>query len=119
MGIKPIISRTRDGRRSGEIAHAGNSCLSLSSSNLQVTAYNTRPKGRKLKCWRGDHTYLCAAGVKWTREGLLHQVGWTSSFARPTFSLSTRSWMGDSNSSSPTHWLDSPSFSCLTQSSPQ
>ncbi|CAA7040195.1 unnamed protein product [Microthlaspi erraticum] len=42
------------------------------------------------------------AGVQLTREGLLHQVGWTSSFARPTSSLSTRSWMGDSNSSSPT-----------------
>ncbi|CAA7043379.1 unnamed protein product [Microthlaspi erraticum] len=44
--------------------------------------------------------------VWWTREGLLQQVGWTSSFARPTSSLSTRSWMGGSNSSSHIHWLD-------------
>ncbi|CAA7043565.1 unnamed protein product [Microthlaspi erraticum] len=87
--------------------------------SLQVTAYNTRhQRGRKLKCWRGHHTYLCAAGVNWTREGLLHQVGWTSSFARPTSSLSTRSWMGDSNSSS--HPLAGPpSFSCPTLSSPR
>ncbi|CAA7047756.1 unnamed protein product [Microthlaspi erraticum] len=33
MGIKPIISRTRDGKKiRGDRAHAGNSCLSLSSS---------------------------------------------------------------------------------------
>ncbi|CAA7014898.1 unnamed protein product [Microthlaspi erraticum] len=32
MGIKPIISRTRDGKKiRGDRAHAGNSCLSLSS----------------------------------------------------------------------------------------
>ncbi|CAA7044046.1 unnamed protein product [Microthlaspi erraticum] len=61
MGIKPIISRTRMGRRSEEIGHTqGISCLSLSSSLLQVTAYNTTPKGRKLSVG-GINTNLCAA----------------------------------------------------------
>ncbi|CAA7047673.1 unnamed protein product [Microthlaspi erraticum] len=95
-------SHAQDGKKiRGDRAHAGNSCLSLSSSNLQVTAYNTRHQEEESLVLEGHHTYLCAAGVNWTREGLLHQVGWTSSFARPTSSLSTRSWMGDSNSSSP------------------
>ncbi|CAA7053222.1 unnamed protein product [Microthlaspi erraticum] len=65
------------------------------------TAYNTRHQREGSLVLEGHHTYLCAAGVHWTREGLLQQVGWTSSFARPTSSLSTRSWMGGSNSSSP------------------
>ncbi|CAA7020857.1 unnamed protein product [Microthlaspi erraticum] len=38
---------------------------------------------------------LCAAGVNPTDREPLNQVGWTSSFARPTSSLSTRSWMGE------------------------
>ncbi|CAA7059166.1 unnamed protein product [Microthlaspi erraticum] len=67
----------------------------------KVTAYNTRhQRGRKLSVGGVITPSLCSRS-KWTREGLLHQVGWTSSFARPTSSLSTRSWMGDSNSSSP------------------
>ncbi|CAA7059688.1 unnamed protein product [Microthlaspi erraticum] len=78
MGIKPIISRTRDGKKiRGDRAHAG----------------NLMPLLEQLQAYKQE--------FKWTREGLLHQVGWTSSFARPTFSLSTRSWMGGSNSSSP------------------
>ncbi|CAA7030199.1 unnamed protein product [Microthlaspi erraticum] len=73
----------------------------------KVTAYNTRhQRGRKLSVGGVITPSLCSWSPKWTREGLLHQVGWTSSFARPTSSLSTRSWMGDSNSSSHIHWLD-------------
>ncbi|CAA7061984.1 unnamed protein product [Microthlaspi erraticum] len=50
MGIKPYHLTHKDGKKiRGDRAHAGNSCLSLSSSNLQVTAYNTRhQRGRKL-----------------------------------------------------------------------
>ncbi|CAA7016414.1 unnamed protein product [Microthlaspi erraticum] len=78
MGIKPYHLTHKDGKKiRGDRAHAGNLMPLLE----QLQAY-------KLE-------------FKWTREGLLHQVGWTSSFARPTSSLSTRSWMGDSNSSSP------------------
>ncbi|CAA7036955.1 unnamed protein product [Microthlaspi erraticum] len=40
-------------------------------------------------------------------------------FCKTNLSLSTRSWMGGSNSSSHIHWLDPPSFSCPTLSSPQ
>ncbi|CAA7037021.1 unnamed protein product [Microthlaspi erraticum] len=66
MGIKPIISRTRMGRRSEEIGHTqGISCLSLSSSTYKVTAYNTRhQRGRKLSVGGVITPILCAAGVQ-------------------------------------------------------
>ncbi|CAA7029310.1 unnamed protein product [Microthlaspi erraticum] len=77
----------------------------------KITAYNTRhQRGRKLSVGGLITPILCAAGVNPTDRELLNQVGWTSSFARPTSSLSTRSWMGGSNSSSHIHWLDPPSF---------
>ncbi|CAA7031592.1 unnamed protein product [Microthlaspi erraticum] len=46
MGIKPIISRTRMGRRSEEIGHAGNSCLSLTalSYKTQLTTLGIKRK---------------------------------------------------------------------------
>ncbi|CAA7051696.1 unnamed protein product [Microthlaspi erraticum] len=70
MGIKPIISRTRMGRRSEEIGHTqGISCLSLSSSKPTSHTYNTRhQRGRKLSVGGVITPILCAAGVKWTRE---------------------------------------------------
>ncbi|CAA7050021.1 unnamed protein product [Microthlaspi erraticum] len=66
-------------------------------------------EGRRLSVGGLITPILCAAGVNPTDREPLNQVGWTSSFARPTFSLSTRSWMGGSNSSSHIHWLDPPS----------
>ncbi|CAA7044993.1 unnamed protein product [Microthlaspi erraticum] len=93
--------------------HTGNLMPSLSSSTYKITAYNTlSTRGRKLSVGGLITPILCAAGVNPTDREPLNQVGWTSSFARPTFSLSTRSWMGGSNSSSHIHWLDPPSFSC-------
>ncbi|CAA7015022.1 unnamed protein product [Microthlaspi erraticum] len=71
----------------------------------KITAYNTRPKRKKLSVGGLITPILCAAGVNPTDREPLNQVGWTSSFARPTSSLSTRSWMGGSNSSSHIHWL--------------
>ncbi|CAA7037055.1 unnamed protein product [Microthlaspi erraticum] len=105
MGIKPYHLTHKDGKKiRGDRAHTGNLMPLLEQLQAyKVTAYNTRhQRGRKLSVGGVITPILCAAGVNWTREGLLHQVGWTSSFARPTSSLSTRSWMGDSNSSSPT-----------------
>ncbi|CAA7034133.1 unnamed protein product [Microthlaspi erraticum] len=40
-------------------------------------------------------------------------------FCKTNLSLSTRSWMGDSNSSSPPHGWTPPSFFCPTLSSPR
>ncbi|CAA7018055.1 unnamed protein product [Microthlaspi erraticum] len=70
------------------------------------------------KCWRAHHPILCAAGVNPTDKKALSQVGWTSSFARPTSSLSTRS---DGRFQFKfTHPTAGPSkLSCPTQSSPQ
>ncbi|CAA7059683.1 unnamed protein product [Microthlaspi erraticum] len=108
MGIKPILSRTSDGKRiRGEIDHTGNLMPFLDISlptRSQPTTLDINEGGAK--CWRAHHPILCAAGVNPTDREPLNQVGWTSSFARPTFSLSTRSWMGGSNSSSHIHWLD-------------
>ncbi|CAA7034308.1 unnamed protein product [Microthlaspi erraticum] len=101
MGIKPIISRTRMARRSEEIGHCRELMPLLDSSTYKITAYNTRHQEEESLVLEGSSHHLCAAGVPTDKRSLLHQVGWTSSFARPTFSLSTRSWMGDSNSKEP------------------
>ncbi|CAA7044545.1 unnamed protein product [Microthlaspi erraticum] len=55
MGIKPIISRTRMGRRSEETGHTqGISCLSLSSSKLTRSRLTTLGiKGKKLSVGGG------------------------------------------------------------------
>ncbi|CAA7061543.1 unnamed protein product [Microthlaspi erraticum] len=56
----------KDGKKiRGDRAHAGNSCLSLSSSTYKVTAYNTRhQRGRKLSVGGVITPILCAAGVQ-------------------------------------------------------
>ncbi|CAA7044561.1 unnamed protein product [Microthlaspi erraticum] len=110
-------SHAQGWEESEEIDLQGISCLSLTALSYK-TAYNTRSKGKKLSVGGSSHQSSVQLESNWTREGLL-QGGWTSSFARPTSSLSTRSWMGGSNSSSHIHWLDPPSFSCPTLSSPQ
>ncbi|CAA7059143.1 unnamed protein product [Microthlaspi erraticum] len=121
MGIKPILSRTSDGKRiRGDRSHRNLMPFLDHLLTYKITAYNTRhQRGKALSVGGLITPILCAAGVNPTDKKPLNQVGWTSSFARPTFSLSTRSWMGGSNSSSHIHWLDPPSFSCPTLSSPQ
>ncbi|CAA7051121.1 unnamed protein product [Microthlaspi erraticum] len=75
MGIKPIISRTRMGRRSEEIGHTqGISCLSLSSSKptrSQLTTLGTKEEG-SLVLEGSSHQFFVQLEFKWTREG----VGW-------------------------------------------
>ncbi|CAA7061377.1 unnamed protein product [Microthlaspi erraticum] len=97
MGIKPILSRTSDGKRiRGDRSNTGNLMPFLDHLlTYKTTAYNTRhQRGRRLSVGGLITPILCAAGVNPTDKKPLNQVGWTSSFARPTFSLSTRSWMG-------------------------
>ncbi|CAA7041368.1 unnamed protein product [Microthlaspi erraticum] len=87
---------------------------------LQDNAYSTGFKREGSLVLEGHHTNPSVQLESiWTREGLLQQDGWTLSFARPTSSLNTRSWMGGSNSSSHIHWLALPSFFCPTLSSPR
>ncbi|CAA7049308.1 unnamed protein product [Microthlaspi erraticum] len=67
MGIKPIISRTRDGKKiRGDRAHAGNLMPLLEQLQAyKVTAYNTRhQRGRKLSVGGVITPILCAAGVQ-------------------------------------------------------
>ncbi|CAA7046744.1 unnamed protein product [Microthlaspi erraticum] len=67
MGIKPIISRTRDGKKiRGDRAHAGNFMPLLEQLlSYKVTAYNTRfQTGRKLSVGGVITPILCAAGVQ-------------------------------------------------------
>ncbi|CAA7052864.1 unnamed protein product [Microthlaspi erraticum] len=86
----------------------------------KTTAYNTRhQRGRRLSVGGLITPILCAAGVNPT-DRRATEPGWMDiKFCKTTTSLSTRSWMGGSNSSSHIHWLALPSFSCPTQSSPQ
>ncbi|CAA7014529.1 unnamed protein product [Microthlaspi erraticum] len=67
MGIKPIISRTRDGKKiRGDRAHAGNLMPLLEQLQAyKVTTYNTRhQRGRKLSVGGVITPILCAAGVQ-------------------------------------------------------
>ncbi|CAA7054749.1 unnamed protein product [Microthlaspi erraticum] len=67
MGIKPIISRTRNGKKiRGDRAHAGNLMPLLEQLQAyKVTAYNTRhQRGRKLSVGGVITPILCAAGVQ-------------------------------------------------------
>ncbi|CAA7057258.1 unnamed protein product [Microthlaspi erraticum] len=106
MGIKPIISRTRDGKKiRGDRAHAGNLMPLLEQLQAyKVTAYNTRhQRGRKLSVGGVITPILCAAGVQLDKRRST-PPGWMDiKFCKTNLSLSTRSWMGDSNSNSPTH----------------
>ncbi|CAA7044085.1 unnamed protein product [Microthlaspi erraticum] len=66
MGIKPIISRTRDGKKiRGDRAHAGNLMPLLEQLQAyKVTPYNTRHQGgRKLSVGGVITPILCATGV--------------------------------------------------------
>ncbi|CAA7045046.1 unnamed protein product [Microthlaspi erraticum] len=103
MGIKPIISRTKDGRKiRGDRIHAGNLMPLIDQLlSYKTTAYSTRFK-REGSLVLEESSRLSSVQLEsiWTREGLLQQGGWILSFARPTSSLNTRSWMGGSNSNS-------------------
>ncbi|CAA7051110.1 unnamed protein product [Microthlaspi erraticum] len=48
MGIKPIISRTSDGKKSEEIAHAGNLMPSLRSALSYSHSLQHSSKGKRL-----------------------------------------------------------------------
>ncbi|CAA7052949.1 unnamed protein product, partial [Microthlaspi erraticum] len=121
MGIKPIISRTKDGKKiRGDRIHAGNLMPLIDQLlSYKTTAYSTRFK-REGSLVLEESSRLSSVQLEsiWTREGLLQQDGWILSFARPTSSLNTRSWMGGSNSNSLILWLAPPSFFCPTLSSP-
>ncbi|CAA7053947.1 unnamed protein product [Microthlaspi erraticum] len=78
MGIKPIISRTRDGKKiRGDRAHAGNLMPLLEQLlSYKVTAYNTRfQTGRKLSVGGVITPILCAAGVQLNKR-MSTPAGW-------------------------------------------
>ncbi|CAA7053657.1 unnamed protein product [Microthlaspi erraticum] len=60
MGIKPILSRTSDGKRiRGDRSDTGNLMPFLDHLlTYKITAYNTRHQRGGAKCWRAHHTYL-------------------------------------------------------------
>ncbi|CAA7046008.1 unnamed protein product [Microthlaspi erraticum] len=62
---------------------------------------------------------LCAAGVNPT-DRRATEPGWMDiKFCKTNLLIEHKELDGSSNSSSLIHWLDPPSFSCPTQSSPQ
>ncbi|CAA7044036.1 unnamed protein product [Microthlaspi erraticum] len=96
MGIKPIISRTKDGKKiRGDRIHAGNLMPLIDQLlSYMTTAYSTRfQTERKLSVGGVITPILCAAGVHLEKR---------------------RSWMGGSNSNSLTLWLAPPSDPELT-----
>ncbi|CAA7029365.1 unnamed protein product [Microthlaspi erraticum] len=97
MGIKPIISRTKDGKKiRGDRIHAGNLMPlidQLLSYKTTAIALGFKREGSLVLEESSRQSSVQLESI-WTREGLLQQDGWTLSFARPTSSLNTRSWMG-------------------------
>ncbi|CAA7045017.1 unnamed protein product [Microthlaspi erraticum] len=78
MGIKPIISRTRDGKKlRGDRAHAGNLMPLLDQLlSYSTTAYSTRfQQGRRLSVGGIITPILCAAGVQLNKKKVT-PAGW-------------------------------------------
>ncbi|CAA7047553.1 unnamed protein product [Microthlaspi erraticum] len=77
----------------------GQSMRGTPPTRSQLTTLGT--KEEESLVLEGHHTYLCAAGVP-TDKRRSTPPGWMDiKFCKTNLSLSTRSWMGDSNSSSP------------------
>ncbi|CAA7021271.1 unnamed protein product [Microthlaspi erraticum] len=122
MGIKPILSRTSDGKRiRGDRSDTGNLMPFLDHSYLQDHSLTTLGinEGRRLSVGGLITPILCAAGVNPTDKRAT-EPGWMDiKFCKTNLLIEHKELDGRFQFKF-THPLVGPSkFSCLTQSSPQ
>ncbi|CAA7040088.1 unnamed protein product [Microthlaspi erraticum] len=106
MGIKPIISRTKDGKKiRGDRIHAGNLMPLLDQLlSYKTTAYSTRfQQGRKLSVGGVITPILCAAGVQLDKKRST-PAGWMDiKFCKTNLLIEHKKLDGRFNSNSHIH----------------
>ncbi|CAA7049236.1 unnamed protein product [Microthlaspi erraticum] len=115
-------SHDKDGKKiRGDRAHAGNLMPLLEQLQAyKVTAYNTRhQRGRKLSVGGVITPILCAAGVQLDKRRST-PPGWMDiKFCKTNLLIEHKELDGRFQFKFTIHWLDPPSFSCPTLSSPR
>ncbi|CAA7053662.1 unnamed protein product [Microthlaspi erraticum] len=122
MGIKPLLSRTSDGKRiRGDRSDTGNLMPFLDHLlTYKITAYNTRhQRGRRLSVGGLITPILCAAGVNPTDKRAT-EPGWMDiKFCKTNLLIEHKELDGRFQFKFTHPLVGSSKFSYLTQSSPQ